>query len=171
MSDSNVCRSLRSDSPHPPFTRCSPSNRVVRHRVHATKSVSNKLLFSIFFCLFGLASLHFYPTNANSPRYANTGDAVAGHVADAGQRFALVLFRVLHLWHHWRSIVGRDTSTALRSSAANACCGARVSFIFSNIQFTFDRFYISLSFIHFYLTIIYDYVIPHIDAPGVLSVF
>lgn len=43
-------------------------------------------------------------------RYEDTGDAVAGHAAYAGQRAAVVFLCVLHLRHHRSTAVGRHTT-------------------------------------------------------------
>lgn len=139
------------------------------HRIAFTQANPYRIIFffSIFFCLFvlawlGLASLA--STMRMSQRYANTCDAVAGYTADAGQRFALVLFRVLYLWHRWRSIMGRNTATTLCTPVAHACRAARVSFICSIIHPYIFCFVFPVSFIHLYRTTlrIYDYMI--IDA-------
>jgi len=46
-------------------------------------------------------------------RYAYTGDAAAGHAADAWQHSHAVFLRFLHIWHHWRPDVEGTSATAL----------------------------------------------------------
>jgi len=58
-----------------------------------------------------------------------TGDAAAGHAADAGQRPAAVLFRLLHLRHHRSPAVGRTSPQSLLPRPAAECLRRRVSFI------------------------------------------
>lgn len=46
-------------------------------------------------------------------RYAYLGDFAAGHVADAGKRFAALLLRVLYLRNCGRAVVGGITAKPL----------------------------------------------------------
>lgn len=40
-------------------------------------------------------------------QYAHFGQFAARHIAHVGQCFAVVFFCLFHLWHCWRTIVGR----------------------------------------------------------------
>ena len=51
-------------------------------------------------------------------RHAHPGDAAAGHAADARQRPAPLLLRLLHLRHHRRAAVGRAATQPLLPGAA-----------------------------------------------------
>ena len=51
-------------------------------------------------------------------RHAHPGDAAAGHAADARQRPAPLLLRLLHLRHHRRAAVGRAAAQPLLPGAA-----------------------------------------------------
>jgi hypothetical protein len=58
---------------------------------------------------FRLQSAPFLSFFSSPPpeRYANFGDAAAGHSAYARQRSSPLFFCILHIWHYWRSVVGR----------------------------------------------------------------
>lgn len=92
---------------------------------------------AILCCLFSLPSTRcssttqpHYGIHNNHPahqRYANTRNVTAGYVANAGQCIAAVLLRVLHIWYRRCSTVGRNITTALRSSIAGPCARSQVS--------------------------------------------
>lgn len=48
-------------------------------------------------------------------RYANPGDASPRHTSYAGQCTSSVFFCVLHLWHHWCTVMGRRFKTQMFS--------------------------------------------------------
>lgn len=68
-----------------------------------------------------------YNNHPAHQRYANTRNVTAGYVANAGQCIAAVLLRVLHIWYRRCSTVGRNITTALRSSIAGPCARSQVS--------------------------------------------
>ena len=49
-------------------------------------------------------------------RYENFGDVVAGYLAHVGQRPSALLLRLLHIWHHRCSAVGRITQAKVLHS-------------------------------------------------------
>lgn len=67
------------------------------------------------------------PKTHENKRYANSCDAIAGYIANARQCAAAVFFRLLHIWHCWRSALGRYFATTMCSSATYECCCSQVS--------------------------------------------
>ena len=87
------------------------------------------MFFLPFFAEFNLPNgFHFVCTTTLPQRYANSCDAAAGHIANAGQCSSVVFLCVFHFWNSRRSTVGGHFATTVRSSAARSCVRTRVSF-------------------------------------------
>lgn len=94
--------------------------RVLRP-LRAINRIPSKLIIN-FITLMVIDSIDFQ-------RYENSGDVTVGYFANVRQRSPLMLFRLLHLWHHWSSVMGRYTTAALRFATARCCHETWVSTI------------------------------------------
>lgn len=62
-------------------------------------------------------------------RYANPGDAIAGHITHVGKCFTAMFLRILHIRHCGSPTLGRNSETTLRICPSTECNTTQVCFI------------------------------------------